>query len=120
VSIGLIGFAVGVEYDLIAFLIARYFGMRSYTACYGVLYVFFAMGSGVGPLLFGWSFDKTGSYRTILDACFVLLMASGLLLLTLGRYRYGPQTAEELAAAAADAPAIIPSVTASHSPIAGK
>lgn len=119
-SIGLIGFAVGVEYDLIAFLIARYFGMRSYTAAYGVLYVFFSIGAGVGPLLFGWSFDKTGSYRTILDVCFVVLLGSGLALLTLGKYRFGPQSAEELAAAAADAPAIIPSVTASQSPMAGK
>jgi predicted MFS family arabinose efflux permease len=120
VSIWLIGFAVGVEYDLIAFLIARYFGMRSYTASYGVLYVFFSIGAGVGPLLFGWSFDKTGSYRSILEICFVVLLASGLLLLTLGRYRYGPQSADEMAVVAADAPAIIPSVTASHSPIAGK
>jgi len=118
VSIVLIGFAVGVEYDLVAFLIARYFGMRSYTAIYGVLYVFFAIGAGVGPLVFGWSFDRTGSYRLILDVAFVVLIASGLSLLALGRYRYRRQPDSPLPAAAA--PATLPNVVAAQSPIAGR
>jgi MFS family permease len=122
-SIALIGFAVGVEYDLIAFLIARYFGMRAYTAIYGVLYVFFSVGAGVGPLLFGRSFELTGSYRLILEVAFAVLIVCGLSLLTLGRYRYGGrgQAGEAARAnAAADAPAIIPRVTAEQSPIAGR
>jgi predicted MFS family arabinose efflux permease len=124
VSIGLIGFAVGVEYDLIAYLIARYFGMRAYTATYGVLYAFFSVGAGVGPLLFGWSFERTGSYRLILDVAFVVLLACGLSLLALGRYRYRrdqtPDPAAIAAASAAEAPAILPSVAAQQSPIAGR
>jgi MFS family permease len=120
-SIVLIGFAVGVEYDLMAFLVARYFGMRSYTAIYGVLYVFFSVGAGAGPLLFGWSFEQTGSYRLILEIAFAVLLACGLLLLTLGRYRYRESWAEDGAvASAAEAPAIIPSVVAEQSPIAGR
>jgi predicted MFS family arabinose efflux permease len=120
-SIVLIGFAVGVEYDLMAFLVARYFGMRSYTAIYGVLYVFFSVGAGVGPLLFGWSFERTGSYHVILEVAFAVLVACGLLLLTLGRYRYRQSEAEDAAvASAAEAPAIIPSVVAEQSPIAGR
>jgi predicted MFS family arabinose efflux permease len=119
-SIVLIGFAVGVEYDLIAFLVARYFGMRSYTAIYGVLYVFFSVGAGVGPLMFGWSFEATGSYRLILDVAFAVLLVCGLLLLFLGRYRYGGQTAAGEPMRAAEAPAIMPRVAAEHSPIAGR
>jgi MFS family permease len=120
-SIMLIGFAVGVEYDLVAFFVARYFGMRSYTAIYGVLYVFFSIGAGVGPLLFGWSFDQTKSYKTILDIAFGVLIVCGLALLTLGRYRYaGGPSVDAAVAAAAEPPAIIPSVTAAQSPIAGK
>jgi len=122
-SIVLIGFAVGVEYDLMAFLVARYFGMRSYTAIYGVLYVFFSVGAGVGPLLFGWSFDRTGSYKIILDVAFVALIVCGAALLALGRYRYGIRKEASFPAAAApaaDPPAIIPSVVAAQSPIAGK
>jgi len=117
-SIILIGFAVGVEYDLMAFLVARYFGMRSYTAIYAVLYVFFSIGAGVGPLVFGWSFDQTGSYRLILDVAFVVLIASGVSLLTLGRYRYKRQPDSPLPAAAA--PATLPSVVAAQSPMAGR
>ncbi len=123
ISIALIGFAVGVEYDLIAFLVARYFGMRSYTAIYGVLYVFFSIGAGVGPLLFGWSFDATGSYRTILNVAFAVLLISGASLLALGRYRFAQGRAADPGPAqswAADSPAIMPSVTAAQSPIAGK
>jgi predicted MFS family arabinose efflux permease len=119
ISIVLIGFAVGVEYDLIAFLVARYFGMRSYTAIYGMLYVFFSIGAGVGPLVFGWGFDRTGSYRSVLDAAFIVLLMSGLSLLSLGRYRYTRSSADEVSAAA-EAPAIMPRVTAAQSPMAGK
>jgi MFS family permease len=119
-SIVLIGFAVGVEYDLIAFLIARYFGMRSYTAIYGVLYVFFSVGAGVGPLLFGWSFEATGSYHLVLDVAFVVLLICGLSLLLLGRYRYGGQTPDSDAVRAAATPPIMPSVAAEHRPIAGR
>jgi predicted MFS family arabinose efflux permease len=117
-SIMLIGFAVGVEYDLVAFLIARYFGMRSYTAIYGVLYVFFSIGAGVGPLVFGWSFDRTGSYRLILEVAFCVLIASGLSLLTLGRYRYKRQP--DIPFPAAAAPATLPNVVAAQSPMAGR
>jgi predicted MFS family arabinose efflux permease len=114
VSIVLIGFALGVEYDLMAYLVARYFGMRSYTVIYGVLYVFFAIGSGFGPLIFGWSFDRTGSYRLILNISFAMLILCGASLLALGRYRYKQGHGAEDAFAAADAPAIMPSVGSAH------
>lgn len=86
-AIFLIGFAVGVEYDLIAFLVARYFGMRSYTSIYGALYVCFALGAGIGPAAFGWSFDKSGSYSSVLTLSAVLLVSGALALLLLGKYR---------------------------------
>jgi MFS family permease len=86
-SIALIGFAVGVEYDLMAFFVARYFGMRSYTAIYALLYTFFALGAGVAPAVFGWSVDRSGSYSGVLAAAFVALMFGACALLGLGRYR---------------------------------
>ena len=86
-SILLIGFALGVEYDLMAYFVARYFGMRSYTAIYGILYVSFALGAGLGPLLFGWDFDVHGNYRVSLVASAFVLVASAASLLLLGRYR---------------------------------
>ena len=86
-SIVLIGFAVGVEYDLMAFFVARYFGMRSYTQIYALLYGCFAFGAGTGPALFGWTFDKTGSYSLVLMVSFGALIAGALAFLFLGPYR---------------------------------
>jgi MFS family permease len=93
-SICLIGFSVGVEYDLLAYLTARYFGLRSYATIYGLLYVFFGVGAGFGPMIFGWAFGQDGSYTAIFRIAFALLAISALCLLALGRYpRFG--TGEE-------------------------
>lgn len=86
-SIFLIGFAAGVEYDLMAFLVARYFGLKSYGAIYGSLYGFFALGAGIGPVVFGRAFDATGHYDGPLMLSAGLLVLGALLLLLLGRYR---------------------------------
>jgi hypothetical protein len=77
---------VGSEYDLIAFMTARYFGIRSYSAIYGVLYGFFTLGSGFAPSIFGHSFDVSGTYAHVLHAAAGLTFFGALLLLTLGRY----------------------------------
>jgi len=93
-SICLIGFAVGVEYDLLAYLTSRYFGLRSYATIYGFLYVFFGIGAGVGPMVFGWAFRLSNSYTPILHIAFVSLAVSALCLLALGRYpRFGATAA---------------------------
>lgn len=86
-AILLIGFALGVEYDLIAYLIARYFGLKSYTAIYGILYVCFAVGSGAAPLLYGHDFDAHGTYHLSLLTSSAALVVAAALLLLLGRYR---------------------------------
>lgn len=87
ISIMLIGMAAGIEYDLMAFLVARYFGMKSYGAIYGAQYGFFAFGAGLAPVVFGRAFDKTGSYSSVLVLAGVFLVIGALALLGLGRYR---------------------------------
>lgn len=86
-AICLIGVAAGVEYDLLAFLVARYFGMKSYGAIYGALYGFFVLGAGSGPVFFGASFDRSGGYSGMLYLSCGLFLAPALLMLLLGRYR---------------------------------
>ncbi|WP_051651334.1 MFS transporter [Brevundimonas bacteroides] len=99
-SIVLIGFAAGVEYDLMAFMVARYFGLKSYGGIYGALYGFFALGAGIGPVIFGQYFDRTGSYETILLYSAIGLVAGAALLLLMGKYRnFGPDRIEATAAA---------------------
>jgi MFS family permease len=83
----LIGFAAGAEYDLLAFLVARYFGMKSYGVIYGALYSFFAVGAGIGPPIFGAAFDTSHSYAQPLAFAGASMLVGALALLFLGRYR---------------------------------
>lgn len=85
-AILLLGFAGGVEGDLLAYLIARYMGVRSYGAVYGTIFGLFALGAGAGPSLIGFAYDRLGSYSQILLACALLLVLAAALLLSLGRY----------------------------------
>lgn len=86
-AIMILGAAAGVEYDLMAYLVSRYFGLRHYAAIYGALYGFFALGAGVGPAVFGYAKQTYGSYDGMLLIASVLFVAGALPLLLLGKYR---------------------------------
>ncbi len=94
-AIFILGMAAGVEYDLMAYLVSRYFGLLHYAAIYGALYGFFALGAGIGPAVFGWSFDETGSYDTILKISSLLFLVGALPLVMLGKYRDYTQPLED-------------------------
>lgn len=87
IAVVILGFGAGVEYDLMAYLVSRYFGMKNYAAIYGFLYGFFAMGAGFGPVIFGKFFTQTGSYDTILGYAAIAFIVGSLPLLLLGKYR---------------------------------
>lgn len=89
VAIILFGIGTGVEFDLMAFLVARYFGMKSYGRVYGFIYAAFALGAGAGPIFFGRVYDVDGIYARPLLLSAVFFLFGAALLLTLGRYRYG-------------------------------
>ncbi len=82
----LIGFASGVEYDVVAYLVSRYFGMRAYSAIYGCVYVAFGIGAGFGPALIARAFTAQQTYDGVLTILAALVIAGAALLLTLGRY----------------------------------
>ena len=86
-AIFILGMAAGVEYDLMAYLVSRYFGLQHYAAIYGFLYGFFALGAGIGPAVFGAFFEADGNYDRILLISSVLFIAGALPLLLLGKYR---------------------------------
>ncbi|CAH1668760.1 putative MFS family arabinose efflux permease [Chelatococcus asaccharovorans] len=85
-AIMLLGLTAGIEYDLMAYLVARYLGMRSYGTAYATLFGIFAVGAGLGPSLFGYVFDRTGTYSGILEICALLLVADAVVILFLGPY----------------------------------
>ncbi|WP_218036678.1 MFS transporter [Sphingobium sp. EM0848] len=82
----LLGFAAGTESDIIAYLASKYFGMAHYGRIYGVLYMPFAIGSAISPIVYGMVRDRTGSYDLILGVAMAMFAIGGVLLLALGRY----------------------------------
>lgn len=82
----LIGFAAGAELDLMAFLAARYFGLKHYATIYSVLYATLAVCSGTAPMLFAAVFDKTASYDFGFMVASGLFVVSTFLILLMGRY----------------------------------
>ena len=87
-SVAGLGLAAGVEYDLLAFLTARYFGTRNYSAIYGALYGFFALGAGSAPIIYGHVYDVTKSFDSIVLVGGLLMALGATMLIGLGRYRY--------------------------------
>jgi MFS family permease len=86
VAAALIGLAGGAEFDLIAYLTARYFGMRNYGRIYAWQWTGFSLAAGAGAWVFALSFDKTGSYAAALYGAAALMLGGGIALAGLGRY----------------------------------
>lgn len=81
-----IGFGAGFEFDLLAYLISRYFGQRNYGTIYGCFYTVIAFGGGLGPVVYGYAYDSTGTYGTALLLGVGCVLTGAALLLLLGAY----------------------------------
>ena len=82
----LMGFALGAEADLMAYLVSRYFGLRHFGFLYGVIYAGFWVGIAGGPAMAGYLFDAFGNYALALWVIVGLLAAGCLLVLSLPRF----------------------------------
>jgi MFS family permease len=60
------GFAHGGFFTLMSPLTAEYFGTASHGAIFGMIIFASTIGGAIGPLLAGYVFDLTGSYRALL------------------------------------------------------
>jgi predicted MFS family arabinose efflux permease len=89
-AIAAVGFAAGVKYDLMPYLVPRYFGLRQSATIYGIVYAAFALGAGIGPAVFGALYESMGSYDFVLRLTAVLFLMGSLPLLLLGKYRVYP------------------------------
>lgn len=85
-AVALFGFATGAEFDLIPYIVTRYFGLRRYSQIYSLQWIGWTVAAGLAPAVFGHTYDVTGSYRIILWVAALCFAASPLFLLTLGRY----------------------------------
>jgi MFS family permease len=84
IAAAFLGLTVGSEVDVIAYLAARHFGLKSFGALYGAMVMALSLGTAFGPLAAGAVFDHFGSYAQFLMLSTLLMAASAIALLTLG------------------------------------
>jgi MFS family permease len=85
VSAALVGLAGGAEFDLVAYMTARFFGLRHYGKLYGILFSPVIAGAAVGAALFGFGFDRFRSYDPVLLGFAAIFVVAALAQLGLGR-----------------------------------
>ena len=86
VAAALLGAATGMEFDMLGFLVARYFGLADFARIYGRLYMFVAAAAGAAPLAYGALFDHLRNYDIAFILSALLLTSGAAGLLALGRY----------------------------------
>lgn len=90
IGVFLVGFAMGAETDISAFVVARYCGVENFSSVYGIVILAIGVASSIGSSGIGFMYDIHGDYvfaLVIAAACFVL---AGFCYLALGRYPEGP------------------------------
>jgi MFS family permease len=84
VAAATIGLTLGAEVDVIAYLAAKYFGLKNFGALYGAMVMALSLGTSFGPLSAGAVFDRFGSYSPFLTLNIALMALSALALLSMG------------------------------------
>jgi MFS family permease len=85
----LVGLGIGAETDIIAFIMSRYFGLRALGTAFGFAFGSYVFAGGIGGLLMGAGFDRTGSYALPLAGFFMATAIAVVIFTRLGPYRYG-------------------------------
>ncbi|MFT6155596.1 MAG: MFS family permease [Neolewinella sp.] len=93
------GLTLGSEVDVIAYIAAKYFGLKNFGALYGAAVMALSMGTALGPLAAGAVFDHYGSYAPFLQLTAVLMGASAIALFTMGNPPNAAVAAEEIISA---------------------
>lgn len=79
-----IGLTLGAEVDVVAYLAAKYFGLKNFGALYGAMVMALSLGTSFGPLTGGAIFDANGHYAPFLMLNIGLMTLSAIALLSLG------------------------------------
>lgn len=82
------GLGMGCEFDLMPYMLKRYFGMRSFSTMYGLIYTVYAIAGAIAPLILGHVYDVTRSYAQIISIFSGLTAAAAFCMLALPAYRY--------------------------------
>ena len=88
VPVLLFGIGMGAEFDVIPFLVTRYFGLKNFGVIYGINISTFSIGTGLGPAIMGFGYDKYGNYDTSIMVSMGALIVGSILISRLGKYRF--------------------------------
>lgn len=88
-SLGIVFVAcgAGAEFDILSYLTARYFGLRTFSALSGVLSGVMGLAFAAGGVISGQTFDRFGNYDRVLIAGIVLSGIAGMGMLISGFIR---------------------------------
>ena len=80
----LYGISLWASGGIISPLVAEFFGLKAHGALFGATVLSAAVGGAIGPLVVGYIYDTTGSYRWAFALCLVIISISlGIILSTL-------------------------------------
>jgi predicted MFS family arabinose efflux permease len=82
----LLGLLVGAEFDVLGYLVRRYFGAVAFGKIYGSIFAVFQLGGALGAAAFAYSHAAFGGYRQGLYAAALVLVASAAVFAVLPRY----------------------------------
>lgn len=88
--VALMGFAAGAEYDVLAFMTSRFFGLAHYGKIYATMLVPISIATSAGAVAFGRIRDASGSFEAAWPVVLGVCGVGAALQLALGR----PQVAE--------------------------
>ena len=88
VPVLLFGIGMGAEFDVIPFLVTRYFGLRNFGVIYGINISTYSIGTGLGPAIMGFGYDYFGDYRISIFIAMGALIVGSVLISRLGKYRF--------------------------------
>lgn len=88
-SIFSLGFAVGAEGDIVAFLVGRHFRVDIYSSVMGLMTAVISFSTASGAAYLSWTLARTGNFNLFLVTTGTAVLAGSALLLLLGRRRSG-------------------------------
>ena len=80
------GYCSGASLHLTTYLTTRYAGLRNFGAIFGIFSSLMAGAAGIGPVLAGWVFDRSGGYGPLLMAGIPAAALAALAVFRLGPY----------------------------------
>jgi MFS family permease len=82
----LLGLMVGAEFDVLGYLVRRYFGPAAFGKTYGAIFAVFQLGGALGAAAFAYSHAAFGGYRQGLYAAALVLIAAAAVFAVLPKY----------------------------------